>query len=173
MTANSLNRCLECGIHFNSISYAMLKFVFFAILRGFTMKKMRVLTFLLASLPAVSLAADLQWADSDNGSDINWKEATKYCAGKGKGWRLPTVPEIQASYQSGHSIPCGSNPFGGKVTCKLSSNSRLTKWTFWTNEFVDGTSTARYVSLSGETAEPERGAVGFGSNFRALCVRRP
>ena len=141
------------------------------------MKTMRVLTFLLAAVPAVSLAADIQWADSDNGSDINWKEATKYCARKGSDWRLPTVAELQASSESGHSISCGLNPLGGQVTCKFSSNSRLTKWTFWTNEPVTGTSTAMVVSLragdSTETANSERYPEGLGSYMRAICVRRP
>jgi uncharacterized caspase-like protein len=105
-----------------------------------------------------------QWADSDNGADINWNEATRYCASKGSGWRLPTEAELLASYQSGRSTPCGS------YSCNVSSNSRLTEPFFWTND-PQGSSEASYVSL----ATGYRGAypVGEQYGYRALCVRRP
>lgn len=42
-----------------------------------------------------------QWADSDNGYEINWSEATQFCASKGIGWRLPSIAELASSYNSG------------------------------------------------------------------------
>jgi hypothetical protein len=105
-----------------------------------------------------------QWADADNGADINWNEATQYCTSKGSGWRLPTSAELQASSQSGHSTPCGA------WTCKVSSNSRLTSAFFWSSE-PNGSAEAWLVSLfNGNRAAiraESRGAT------RALCVRQP
>ncbi len=103
------------------------------------------------------------WADSDNGENINWSEATRYCASKGSGWRLPTVAELQASYQSGRSTPCSW------LTCKVSSNSRLTLATFWTNE-QNGSSEAWYVGLVHGDRHADH--VEHRNGFRALCVRR-
>jgi hypothetical protein len=106
-----------------------------------------------------------QWAESDNGENINWNDATQYCASKGSGWRLPTSAELQASYQSGHSTPCG------QWTCKVASKSRLSAFWFWTNE-RNGSSEAWFVDLTGGVRDAT--LVGFryvGS--RALCVRRP
>lgn len=105
-----------------------------------------------------------QWAESDNGEDINWNEATQYCASKGSNWRLPTSTELQTSYQSGRSTPCGES------TCKASSNSRLTAQTFWSNE-QKGSSEAWYVNLD----RGDRFAYRMVNrrNYRALCVRQP
>jgi hypothetical protein len=70
-----------------------------------------------------------EWALSDNGSDINWNEATTYCANKGSGWRLPTSAELKSLYNTAHSgVPCGD------YTCKVESKFRLTGPFFWTNE---------------------------------------
>jgi hypothetical protein len=104
-----------------------------------------------------------QWAESDNGANIDWKEATAYCASKGSGWRLPTVAELQSSYQSGQSTPCG--PF----TCNVASKSRLTAPFFWSNA-NKGSSEAWVVVLTSggkftHDAEDRNAR-------RALCVRR-
>jgi uncharacterized caspase-like protein/formylglycine-generating enzyme required for sulfatase activity len=106
----------------------------------------------------------LEWANSDNGADINWNEATHYCASKGSGWRLPTSAELLASYQSGHSTPCG------KWTCNISSNSRLTGPAFWTNERDDHSealAVSLYVGKKGGAPVQER------TLKRALCLRQP
>lgn len=108
-------------------------------------------------------ARGLEWADADNGADINWNEATQYCASKGSGWRLPTVAELQASYQSGHSTPCGSH------VCKASSKSRLTGPVFWSNE-SNGYSEAWVLGLYND--DRQANPVGVRSLRRALCVRR-
>jgi hypothetical protein len=107
----------------------------------------------------------LQWAESDNGSDINWSEATSYCASKGGGWRLPTVAELQDSYKTGQTTPCGS------FTCKVASNSRLTGPWIWSNEPSPSGSRASFVAFF--DGYQNSGDVALRGNFRALCVRRP
>jgi len=122
--------------------------------------------FTLLFLCGMAWSADgLEWADSDNGKDINWKKATQYCATKGKGWRLPTEAELLASYQSGHETPCGWYTF----KCKVSSNSRLTGPSFWTNdEFLP--SEAWYIDLISGSVIGR--SVEYKNFVRALCIRR-
>jgi hypothetical protein len=49
----------------------------------------------------------LMWATSDNGFNINWGHANKYCRGLKLGgyldWRLPTVEELEGIYDGGAS----------------------------------------------------------------------
>ncbi len=106
----------------------------------------------------------LQWADADNGANINWIEADRYCTNKGSGWRLPTMDELQASYELGHTTPCGD------YTCKVSSNSRLTAPTFWSGEPYRPRQSWYFQLDNGY-----RLATGVEVQFylRALCVRRP
>ncbi len=51
----------------------------------------------------------LMWASRDNGSDINWSGAKSYCENyKGAGytdWRMPTINELAALYDSNKSQP--------------------------------------------------------------------
>jgi hypothetical protein len=46
----------------------------------------------------------LMWASKDNGADINWEQAKKYCesfeAGGHKDWRLPTNEELKTLYDA-------------------------------------------------------------------------
>jgi formylglycine-generating enzyme required for sulfatase activity/uncharacterized caspase-like protein len=107
-------------------------------------------------------ARGLEWAESDNGSDINWSEATQYCASKGSGWRLPTVAELENSYKTGQSMPCGD------LTCKVASKSRVTGSWFWSNE-PNGSSHAWFVHLGDGTRNA--GRVAYRGIYRALCVR--
>lgn len=115
--------------------------------------------------PGFDRSFNLQWAEADNDSDVNWNEAVRYCATKGNGWRLPTSAELQASYESGHSTPCFAH------TCKISSNSRLTGNFYWSNE-SNGSSEAWGLSLrTGYRGGYPVEYRSFGN--RALCVRRP
>jgi outer membrane protein assembly factor BamD (BamD/ComL family) len=104
------------------------------------------------------------WALADNGADINWNEATQYCASKGSGWRLPTVAELQINYHSGQPTSCGS------YRCKVASKSRLTGPTFWTNE-SKGFADAWSVYLT--DGDRYTLTVGDRGGDRALCIRRP
>ena len=70
----------------------------------------------------------LEWSQSDNGSDIDWEDATRYCDNKGGNWRLPASSELQGIYDVSLSIPCGTS------TCRTSPKFRLTEWGFWSNE---------------------------------------
>ncbi len=106
----------------------------------------------------------LEWSQSDNGSDIDWEEATRYCDNKGGGWRLPTSSELQGIYDVSLSVSCGGS------TCSTYLMFRLTGSTFWSND-RDGYSGASYVFLNDGSRYALH--VVYISNGRALCVRRP
>lgn len=104
-----------------------------------------------------------QWAESDNGADINWAEAKSYCASRGSGWRLPTVAELENGYKTGQPTRCGHQ------TCKFVSKSRLTGPWLWSNE-PNGSSAAWFVDLG--TGARAAQLVGGSGYAQALCVRR-
>jgi serine/threonine protein kinase len=108
-------------------------------------------------------AHGLQWAEADNGELIDWHAATRYCARKGSGWRLPTVAELQNNYKNGQSTRCSY------ATCQVSSNSRLTWMSFWSNE-PNGPSEAWVVQLKDGTRSAY---LAERINVHALCVRGP
>lgn len=104
-----------------------------------------------------------EWALSDNGSDINWSEATQYCASKGTGWRLPTVAELQSIYDPAQSQYCG------RYTCHVAPKFHLTSFAFWTKE-QQVSSNAAFVYLD----DGKRVVLNIvhGKDQRALCVRQ-
>lgn len=109
---------------------------------------------------------DLVWAGQDNGSDINWKGATRYCAKKGGGWSLPTVAQLQALYDSSGTL---TQSCGGKFACEVTPLIRLSSYFFWSSE-PDGSSEAWLVELV--TGHRVSFTVGYANDRRALCVRR-
>ncbi|MDP1732867.1 MAG: SUMF1/EgtB/PvdO family nonheme iron enzyme [Sulfuritalea sp.] len=110
----------------------------------------------------------LDWAESDNGADINWHEAKQYCANKGSGWRLPSVAELQSNYNSGQPTSCGI-----LYRCRVASKSNLTGQLFWSNE-PNGPSQAWNVYLGDGTGDRSTDMMDSrGRGKRALCVRRP
>src|ERR1700761_8028491 len=63
----------------------------------------------------------LMWAGKDNGKDLTWKKAVKYChnlrlAGDSD-WRLPSLRELEGIYDKGAKAPGLMGP-GGKETAE-------------------------------------------------------
>jgi len=107
----------------------------------------------------------LHWTQSDNDSDVNWRQAGAWCRKRGKGWVLPSVDELAGIYDGSSNV---STQCGG-ITCKVSSQFRLTSWWFWSSTPGSGSGAAWLVGLY----DGERGSVGVSSAYRrALCVRR-
>lgn len=105
----------------------------------------------------------LEWTQSDNGSDVNWSEAKRYCAGKGSGWRLGSADELESLYDTLQSTPCG------RQTCRASSKFKLTESWFWSND-LHSSSYAWTVYLHVGTRNAHQ--VNPRYYARALCVRR-
>jgi hypothetical protein len=112
-------------------------------------------------------ATGLMWARKDNGTDVNWRQSSSYCADlhlEGySNWRLPTIEEIAAMYDGGEVSKCGEGECFIKWGITLSSNTAwsssagTTSSEAWAFAFSQGAraSLIRIVSIS----------------KRALCVR--
>ncbi len=79
----------------------------------------------------------LMWAAKDNGEDINWHDAKKYCENfRGGGftdWRMPTQDELAGLYD-----PNKENQYGASVSDLI----KITNWYAWAAETKDGGSSA-------------------------------
>ena len=98
----------------------------------------------------------LMWADSDNGSDVNWYTAESYCkgySGGGKsGWRMPAIAELAQLYNSNAYI----------------SVIKKTGWLVWASETRDSEA-AYFTFFYGHRTWGNQSYVFEGS--RALPVR--
>ena len=113
---------------------------------------------------------NLIWAERDNGSDINWTNATQYCSGLGSGWTLPSSAALLSMYDASGKYPAPYVYSGMTYTVKPATP--LIKFTggwYWTNE-QNGSSGAWVVDLS--YGNRVSGTVGVPNTERALCVRR-
>jgi hypothetical protein len=119
----------------------------------------------------------LMWAGKDNGSDVGWTEADAYCSklqlGGYKGWRLPTLDELQGIYDPTISV---RTKFDNGVTYYVHAkgNLKLTGW-HWSSVQGDAPGKPWQVAwmFNFGINEP-RGVfpLGFDYSMRALCVRR-
>lgn len=105
----------------------------------------------------------IYWSQSDNGSDIDWTGARQYCASRG--WKLPSVEELAALYDTGTGTPCGRH------TCDLSPLFRLSSpYGHYWSDTANGPAEAWYVYLY--LGERNSYDITFAGSLRALCVRR-
>jgi hypothetical protein len=113
----------------------------------------------------------LQWTQSDNGADIGWNDARKFCAGRGGDWRLPSVDELLAIYASNVPTPRVCAVHGAlSYTCKTSVLFHLTSTAFWSGTALGAGKSWDVLLFSGlRDAVP----VEFAQDVRALCVRGP
>jgi serine/threonine protein kinase len=113
----------------------------------------------------------LQWAQSDNGADIGWNDARKFCAARGSDWRLPSVDELLAIYASNVPTPRVCAVHGAlSYTCKTSVLFHLTSTAFWSGTALGAGKSWDVLLFSGlRDAVP----VEFAQDIRALCVRGP
>jgi len=123
----------------------------------------------------------LMWAGKDNGKDVRWKGAVKYCrnlrlAGYSD-WRLPTLAELEAIYDRNANVPGLSGP--GKespFTYHVKGNLFLTG-DQWSSERINDdrghpSGYARYFDFNeGRSKEDPISFPYSYSLMRALCVR--
>ena len=113
---------------------------------------------------------NLIWAERDNGSDINWTNATQYCSGLGSGWTLPNSDALSSMYDANGKYPVPYVYNGTTYNVKPATPLiKVTGQWYWTNE-QNGSSGAWGVVLDG--GGRYSGAVGYPDARRALCVRR-
>jgi hypothetical protein len=117
-----------------------------------------------AKLTWTDPATRLMWVWKDNGTDVNWRQATDYCrnlrlAGNSD-WRLPTIDELQGIYDP------NANVDGSHVKGEL----QLSNWWFWSSS--QGNARWEAWAFYFHSGERVSGLLDAGGIKRALCVRR-
>lgn len=102
------------------------------------------------------------WSASDNGRDVSWDEADRYCTHRGM--RLPSVAQLQSlvDRSSAMTTPCQAKQ------CKVSGQFHLTGYRFWSKQF-EGGRWAVFVHL--DNGRRSFDSAASRDSFRALCVR--
>jgi hypothetical protein len=126
-------------------------------------------------------ATSLMWTMRDNGSNVNWSEATLYCQTLSLGgravWRLPNIDELQGIYDQ--SAPAKTLVFAGKTWKYQIKGGIILTGREWS-------ATLARLARTSPGALPPAGAQTFNFSFgqqvplqlgaddgnRALCVRR-
>jgi hypothetical protein len=123
----------------------------------------------------------LMWAARDNGKDVSWNKAIKYCrdlrlAGYSN-WRLATVKELQGIYDKNTNAPGRAGPGRGRpFTFHVKGNIFLTGNQWTSTRLLDDRGrpsgyAARYDFNEGRVFNGDE--LWFHTNKRALCVRAP
>ena len=110
----------------------------------------------------------LVWTDADNGSDIDWNDAKRYCVhlslGGSSDWRMATIDELEELYDEGESDPCLSS------TCHPRLGIDFTGYWIWSST-KKGSSLAWYFSFfNGDRIDF---LLDYDDGYRVLCVRGP
>ena len=126
----------------------------------------------LAALVWTDPATGLMWAKNDNGSDVNWKQASDYCwhlklASHGD-WSLPTIDELEGIFdRNAYEVERDNYDLGQGYHVK--GNLQLSGWQ-WSNSPRSTSSVEAWrFTFTGER-HPFR--MSDGKALRALCVRR-
>jgi Protein of unknown function (DUF1566) len=122
----------------------------------------------------------LMWAGKDNGKDVNWKNAVKYCralrlAGYSD-WRLATLGELEGIYDKNANAPglMGPSGKGTASTWHVKGNLFLTGNQWSSTQLGDDRGhpsgyAPRFDFNEGRVFNGDE--ITFYTNKRALCVR--
>jgi hypothetical protein len=110
-------------------------------------------------------ATGLSWAIDENGSDVNWNQASAYCKGLTLGgfkdWRLGTIEELEGLFDRNLKKQYKAKGSINLQSANVWSESKNTLGDSWLFNFGYGGSSI----ASG-------GGGGCGAVGRALCTRR-
>ena len=137
------------------------------------------------TIPAHDVWADpftnLIWAASDNGKDVSWRGAAKYCrnlrlAGYSD-WRLANIAELQGIYDKSANAPGLAGPHDDDpVTWHVRGNLFLTGDQWSANDILDdrGKHSGYAYFFDFNEGKPNDDPTGWPYPYqfrRALCVR--
>ncbi len=116
-------------------------------------------------------ATGLMWARQDNGSDVNWQQATNYCqnltlAGYSD-WRLPTIDELAAIYDPAQNVSVTNNL--GNWTVHIREGISLTSCCAWSSS--DGNASGQAWVFFFDDGSRDSYVLRNVYTRRALCVR--
>jgi Protein of unknown function (DUF1566) len=128
----------------------------------------------------IDSSTSLIWAGKDNGKDVRWKNAMKYCrdlrlAGYSD-WRLAKLEELKGIYDKNANAPGRAGPGTGRpFTFHVKGNLFLTgnQWSS-TQKIIEGKPSGyawRFDFNEGRDFGGDE--LWFHTNKRALCVRGP
>jgi len=119
----------------------------------------------------------LMWARRDNGKDVSWQKAMKYCrdlrlAGYSD-WRLATIYELQDIYDANLESP-GLAGFGRAMTWHVKGNLFLTgvEWSSSRNHDDRGRPYGSAPRFNFNDGKRFYDFLGYSTGKRALCVRK-
>jgi hypothetical protein len=129
----------------------------------------------------IDSSTGLMWAGKDNGKDVGWRKAMKYCknlrlAGYSD-WRLAAVNELQDIYDAKLDSPGLAGPGNGSAdTWHVKGNLFLTGNQWANNPMNDGLkhieSYEWYFDFNEGRADEEPSGFPYSYSFmRAVCVR--
>jgi hypothetical protein len=123
----------------------------------------------------------LMWTAKDNGKDVSWKKAKKYCRdlrlADYSDWRLANMAEVQGIYDSSAIAPGLAGPCKNQrtFTFPVKGNLFLTGNQWSSNYRMDdrGRPSGYAYYFDFNEGKPNDDQGGYSSNKRALCVRGP
>jgi hypothetical protein len=128
----------------------------------------------------VDPSTGLMWAGKDNGKDVSWKKAVKYCrdlrlAGYSD-WRLSSIGELEGIYDKNANAPGLMGPSGKGTPAKwhVKGNLFLTGNQWSSSQLADDRGkpsgyAPRFDFNEGRVFSGDE--ITFCTNKRALCVR--
>lgn len=126
-------------------------------------------------------ATGLIWPAKDNGKDVTWRQAIKYChnlhwAGFSD-WRLPTIDELQGIYDgSGYAAPPPAKGAEWALAGKPKGGLLLTGNYYWSStrgKDDRGHSNGYAWQFDFSHGKRDWDPYGYYGSKRVLCVRGP
>lgn len=119
----------------------------------------------------------LMWAAKDNGKDVTWNKAMKYCrdlrlAGHSD-WRLASMAELKGIYDKAANAPGLGVHEIEPITWHVKGNLFLTAYQWSSNDILDDrehpSGYAYYFNFN--EGKPNEDQKGYSTYKHALCVR--
>jgi hypothetical protein len=116
------------------------------------------------------VSSGLLWTQHDNGADISWDDARRYCEKlslSGGGWRLPSSRDLVNLFMDAvgtKAVACGTG------FCGVPAGFSFTSFQLWAAD-ADGSGKGRFMNF--EQGMAGSAPSGYSYHTRALCIRNP